>query len=387
MTLNTLIPLLLGGLPPELISKLDAAQLEKLTRGLPLASGGILELPISANAGPVGLGICLTQKDGGFSLLEDPEANFQAPTASKTWSALKEFALAHKQTSSLLRRAVSQSWVEFDFAPKMQKLSLAGFFFKLEEPFNRPPTAAVVREKAGANTVALTEKALELLDVPVNPASIQTLLSCIHARNASTRIAYVGAMFGRGTPGFRLVLADMPFYSLTGYLKKINYPHRRGMLPLVDFLTTRSGLETVSLHLDINGDVQPRLGLEVAMNPGSNLLPAWRAFLDQLIHTGASTPAKAKALPAWIRQFDRTQLAEKWPEALGIKYGSLHCSINHLKFSYQPGYFSQEVPPGDFGATLASQAHAGEISTKAYLAYQFAVRSAPAQPQVVGVNQ
>ena len=371
MTLKSLLPIIMDNLPPELLDAAAKKQLGTLAEALHIASGGIIELPISQNTGPVGVGICLTEKEDGFSLLEKPDASFGALSKPKVWAALKQFAQTRSKTANPLRTAVKQSWLEFDIDSKTTRLPAPGFFFKLEEPYNRPLVS--VAAKGG---LELIQKGLESLGVSVSPLSLDTLARCIEVASASTSVGYIGVMLGRETPGFRMVLAGMPFYNIMGYLKKIDYAPRKGMLPLVDFLIERVGLERLSLHLDIHEGIQPRLGLEVKMDPQLNQPTAWQAFLEQLIHTGMCTPARAGALPAWIRQFQHAEISEKWPEALERKYASLHRSISHVKFSYQPGYFSKDIPPGEFGATLASQAHAGEISTKAYLAYQ-AVRALP----------
>lgn len=375
MALNTLIPLILSGLPPALITDIDKARLEKIAQDLPLASGGILELPLGQETGPVGWGVHLTEKDGGFSMLEDSATHFKAAVGNKVWAALADFARTRKVAGHPLRRAVKQAWLEFDITPKTKALPTPSFFFKLAEPFNHPPTVAALNESA-PHSVTVIQQGLDILGLTPDEASLATLARCIKARNASTSIAYVGLMLGRNAaPGFRLVLSGMQFYSIMGYLRKIEYPHAKGLLPLTNFLAQRMGIETFSLQLDIDGDVQPRLGIEIGMDPKLNVPAAWQNFLGQLTHTGASTPAKAAALPGWIRQFTRTEMSEKWPAALGRKYGTLDRSISHLKFSYQPGYFSQDIPPGDFSGPLVSQAHAGEISAKAYLAYQAATLS------------
>lgn len=371
MNLNALIPLMLDNLPPELIDGVAKTQLEQIAGSLPIASGGILELPLGrGGVGLAGLGVCLTQKEGGFSLLEKPEASFGALSKPKVWAAIKKFAQTRSKAGHPLRRAVTQSWLEFDMDPVTKKLPAPGFFFKPEEPYNRPIIAP------GGKGLELIQQGLESLDVPTNPASLQALGRCIEIASASTCVGYIGVMLGRGTPGFRLVLAGMPTYNLMGFLKKIDFPHRKGLLPLADFFTSTADVERVSLHIDINNELQAQLGLEVAMDPKLNPVTAWQNFLQRLPPLGVSTAAKAAVLPAWIRWLRRAQVPEKWPEVLGSKYASLKLDINHVKFTYRPGEFSREVPPGEFGAVLASQGHAGEMSAKAYLAYQ-PVRSLP----------
>lgn len=381
--LSSILPFLLDGLPPEFIGNPERNLLEKITRGLPLASGGILELPLSENTGPAGLGVYLTE----FSLLETPETSFQInPAAKKTWDALKTFAQTRKATGSALRRGVSEGWLEFDLTPHTESLPVPGFFFKLDQPFNHPATTNLLKETAYRSSVDLIQQGLQALGAMPSEESLATLIRCIQARDATSSIAYIGLMMGRKAPGFRLVLSGMSFYGFTGYLKTIGYPQRRGLVPLVDFLTDKIGINKLSLHLDIHGDVQPRLGLEVSLDQQQNLPVGWQDFLGKLIHTGAATPQRANALPAWIRQFDRGQFPQNWPEALGRKYSKLRCSINHIKFSYQPGYFSNNIQPGAFDGSLANQARAGEISSKAYLAYQYAAGLAPTQLWALGAK-
>lgn len=372
--LISILPFLFDGLPTELLSDVDRTRLQKIAGALPLASGGILELPLSSDGGPVGLGLRLVRKEGGFAHLENAGQSFKpGPAARQAWKRLQSFAAAHKEAGSTLRRAVAEGWLEFDLDAKTRSLPAPSFFFKLEDSFRYPPTAGTLKEVGLQTSLTLIQKGLEALHVSPNEASLATLGRCIRARNASTSLAYVGVMMGRNAPGFRLTLGGMPFSSLTAYLRKIEYPYGdRGLLPLIDIVWRRMGVETLALHLDIDGDIQPRLGIEVAMATDANPAGAWESFLKMLTYSGISTPARARAVPAWHRQFHRAQMLEVWPEALGRKFTSLYCTVNHVKFSYVPGPVSGDIPPGDSEGPLSAQVRAGEISAKAYLAYQYA---------------
>ncbi len=373
-SLASLFPLLFDGLPPELLADPDRARLQKIAANLPLASGGILELPISADGGPVGLGLRLLRKQGGFEHLENAGRSFRPNLAARpAWKALQRFAAAVKEDASPLRRGVAEGWLEFDLNAKTKTLPAPGFFFKLEDPFAHPASAGVLKESQHHSSLALIQNGLDALGVSSDEGSLTALRRCIQARNASTGIAYVGVFLGRKTPGFRLVLGGMPFSSLTAYLRKIEYaPGFQGLLPLIDIISRRMGVETLALHLDIAGDIQPRLGIEIAMKTDANPAGAWGSFLEMLTYSGLSTPARARAIPSWQRQFQRTQMRETWPAVLGTKFTSLHRAINHVKFTHTPGPLSQNIPPGNSEGPLAAQARGGEISAKAYLAFQYA---------------
>jgi hypothetical protein len=372
--LASLLPLLFKDLPAELLSEADRAQLQKLAANLPLASGGLLEIPVSADGGPVGLGLRLVRKQGGFDHLENAGRSFKPGAAARpAWKALQQFAIAAHESDSPLRRGVAEGWLEFDLDAKTKALPAPGFFFKLEDPYRHPATAGILKETQYHSSVGLIQQGLDALGVTVDEASIATLIRCIRARSASTGISYIGVFLGRKTPGFRLVLGGMPFSELTAYLRKIEYaPGFQGLLPLTDIVWRRMGVETLALQLDIAGNVQPRLGFEVAMNTDANPAGAWASFLEMLIYSGLSTPARARAIPAWHRQFIRTQVGETWPKALGTRFSGVYCTINHVKFTHDPGPLSQNIPPGNSEGPLAVQARSGEMSAKAYLAFQYA---------------
>ncbi len=373
--LASILPLLFEDLPPEVIAEPDRERLKKITSGLPLASGGLIEIPLTTDGGPVGLGICLTQKQGGLAALEDPQRNFHArPVARPIWEAIQNFVAARKEAGSNLRRGVAEGWLEFDIDAKTRSLPAPNFFFKLERPFNRPATAGTLKQAHQHSSLSLIQKGLEALGVSISEASQATLSRCIRARNASTSIAYVGVMLARKTASFRLTLGGMHFYDLMAYLRKIEYPYgTRSLLPLLDIVSRHMSLETLALHLDIDGGtIQPQLGLEVSMNTDANPAGAWRGLLEQLTYAGVCTADRARGLPSWYRQFHRNQMREAWPEALGLKHTGLYCTINHVKFSYQPGTLSQNIPAGASQGTLTAQTHAQEITAKAYLAYQYA---------------
>jgi len=373
-TLTSIFPLLLNDLPPELLTESDHARLQKIAAHLPLVSGGILEVPVSDDGGPVGLGLRLVRKKDDFAHLENAGRGFKPkPAARQAWHTLKNFAAAINQSDSPLRRGMAEGWLEFDLNSKTRTLPPPGFFFKLEDPYAHPPTVGTLKESGSHGSLAFIQKGLESLGISLREDSLAALARCIQARNASTSLAYVGVFLGRKTPGFRLTLGNMPFSSLTAYLRKIEYaPGFHGLLPLIDIVWRRMGVETLALHLDIDGDVQPRLGIEVAMTTDANPAGAWSSFLEMLTYSGVITPARARAIPLWHKSFLRGQMRDTWPEALGTKFTGLYRTINHMKIIYEPGPFSQNIPPGGSEGPLAAQAHGGEISAKAYLAFQYA---------------
>jgi hypothetical protein len=293
-------------IPADARQRLTAASV----LGLPALSGLLLECPLGARPGPVGLALYAAGKRDRAVLTE-----LAAGAAdSAAWSAVASVLLSPNCSAADL-------WLEFDLTddPFVAGPEPPSVFVAVDRSLGRPPRLGPAAESAQRHAAAALAAVLGLLG-PSEPDPRPWLARVLALLPASARLSYLGAMHGRGERGWRLTFDSMPLDgSCTAMLSRLGLPDWQAYVPLIDRLA--AVVPAAVLHLDIepDGGPGPRLGFE---------LPAEAVAAPEL--SDYVTPTQRAALGQWPSQRHRLVDPASWPAALtGADH--LRRSVNHLK--------------------------------------------------------
>ena len=180
-------------------------------------------------------------------------------------------------------------WLEFDADPS-RRFSAPSLFFATSK-------VDAFSLGIGSTCPSLLKSLLRrLTDSPPNERHTRALDRCFAALGERDFIAQVGCMLGRGVRGTRvLVESTDPF----GYLRRLDVAIDLDVAAAV--LKPYGRLcEKLLVSLDVDGDIRPRVGLElIVAATGEDNPRRWSPILDRLREQGLCDPVRADALLAW----------------------------------------------------------------------------------------
>jgi len=253
------------------------------------------------------------------------------------WRPVLQLLEAWRVPGSLLRRAITGVWFEFDLDPRGSSSQLLpGLFLHFAQIDTGEVTAAELRDALAF--------AMNVLGVgKSSPAFLQALDACVEKIPSNVVPSYVGLMISR-----------QPF-SLRAQFSGFN---RRSLLEFLDAIRFEGLTEAFSVALDISDryfhafvfciDLLPerstRLGIELfprQYRDGMNNA----VFLEALVSLGLCSAGKREGALAWPARIQPGADAQPWPEQLLIQslakpideFGLIERQINHFKLVATPG--------------------------------------------------
>jgi len=240
------------------------------------------------------------------------------------WQGVRALCAQWLDPRSPLHDAVERMWLEFDLPPSPGgAVPAPGVFVDFAD----------CADGGGAEArLALIHAALNpLLGAPLPEATARALLRCLRAVPPGARAGYVGLLLPRGSAAVRLCVIDAPRASLPAFLAAAGWPGSPAGLEatLRALAPSRQGCahpDPGMVHLDVDGGVLPRIGLEYVFTRQGQArgtlgdLP----FLDRLVDDGLCTPAQRRALASWPGATVEVFPHESWPSVAVRR-------VNHVK--------------------------------------------------------
>ena len=334
-TLRALAPYV----PGELVAADSLRRIATTVDRLPLAVTGFFgfECPLGENSAKADFECRITRLHGGHAVLAGHSAAHVLPPAWRehpVWDRVGRFCQLWAEPSSPFHANVRDLWFEFDVGhARSPEVPLPSVFFG-------PPPAL-----DAAAYGWMLESAIPLLrGSPLPPPIERTLRDCLDALPAEASVRHVGLMLARPTDAVRLVVKDLPFDSLAGFLDRVGWPGASDAAHAALSPAARLGPSPRMLSLDIGARIGPRFGLECFLSAGAETSSRRASFFDYLVADGLCVPAKRDALLAWEEWAHEPDRAAASPEHLaplselvGLPVrGVFVPGLSHVKVSYQP---------------------------------------------------
>ena len=323
------LPVIFEHLLPHLSPALTPPARERLARlagVIPPIPRGIFECHLRDASTRVDFGLSIARAEAGFIAQPFLPA---AATALPAWQRVIDFGAHWADPASRLGAAIPSLWLEFDLDGVAPPRLAPSLFFMLKR---RGLEATEARE--------VTEAALRELLAESHETALRVVRRCFEVA-ASFRghgdvgkIHQVGVMLARPGSGVRLCVAALPPDLIVHYLEAVGWRGRADLLAaLVDWLRDRVDRLDL-LDLDIQeGQVQPRIGLEVLFDKHPPGNPRESAWLAELVARGACAPAWRDTVLAWPGY---THLAPGPQTELRLQQQLVKRRVSHFKLVHQP---------------------------------------------------
>ena len=261
--------------------------------------------------------------------------------AHPVWDRLRQFSALWAEPGSPLHGNVRILWLEFDLRDASpSEVPVPSAFFA--------PCRGLTRADADGDELAeawVLDPAIRLLrGTALSPSAARAVAGCVGALRRDAHVFQVGLMLARPVDTVRLCVRGLEFSELPEYLSHVGWPGawedaRTALAPFAE-LATRT-----ALHLDVGGEVSPRLGLECYLGDGSDWSPTATAFLDALAGAGLCVPPKREGLLAWPGEQRVTAGRVPLPPGVATRARLLSRAVftvyrremNHIKLNFTPG--------------------------------------------------
>lgn len=294
---------------------------------LPAIPHGGFECRLDADTTQLDLQQSIYSRDGEPAILADHLERLVAGTSGSlhpVWRRLQKFC----QTWENEQSGVEEIWLEIDLPDG--------------SPPALPPVPAIFvglsNNKSIADAIEIVKSSLEQIkDARLPERWEQRLNGCLRALPVDSRLSHIGLMISRNCESLRVNLQDMAPDFIVGYLRKCGWEGRSNELEtyINDFFAPTA---RVTLCLDIDEQINPRIGIECfnADPPESNR--PLRFFLARLVDYGLCTPQKRDALLAWPGLITPSDVVE-WPDHLiseailhpDRQFSALKRKLSHVK--------------------------------------------------------
>jgi len=323
------LPVVFESLFPHLAPVLAPPARERLSR-----LAGVIP-PIPRGGFECHLGDALTYVDFGQSIAR-AEARFIAPpflpdaiAALPAWQRVVAFGTHWADPVSRLGAAIPSLWLEFDLDGVEQPRLVPSLFFMLRRRGLEPVEARDAIEEALRGLLAEPlETVLRVVRRCFEVAA--SFRSC----GDVGKIHQAGVMLARPGNGVRLCVAALPPALIVPYLQAVGW---RGsvdeLAALVDWLRDRvDRIDLLDLEIR-EGEVQPRIGLEVLVDRHRPRNPRAAAWLAELVARGTCAPAWRDTVLAWPGY---TDLAPGPQTELRLQQQLVKRRVSHFKLAHQP---------------------------------------------------
>jgi hypothetical protein len=294
---------------------------------LPAALPQAFYLECRLRAEPAPVDWIVRVEEAGREILagRNPRIRLPEPLASSpVWARIARFCAAWTDEPGL-RRAVANLWLEFDLAPGGPAVAEPSVFVSTDE--------RVVRSFTAGEWEGFVGRLMALLG-PGSADTRRTLQRAIAERPAGARIPYLGFMLGRAVQPVRLYLAGVGAGALPSVLGRAGW---RGAAHELEELLARVAAageapEVGMAHLDLDGEVLPRVGVEYTLRRPEQLrgTVVETGFLDHLVALGLCAPQRRAGLTQWSGHTVATLRHELWQSVMLRR-------LNCIKLVHEPG--------------------------------------------------
>jgi hypothetical protein len=322
-------------LPGDPVSRVAQTRLEALASRLPaaLSSRVYIECRLGFRAPQVDLIVGVDRRGSELLTGRYPGVGL-APKDCRhpVWRRVGDLCRAWWDPAGPLGAALHLVWLEFDLCgePVSDEMPVPGIFADF---------LPVLADGSGSRSAnALAEAALRpLWGSPVAGRLRRSLGRCFAHLPPGAGVASLGVFPSRSGDAVRVCIQGLSDPQIPVYLAAAGWPARGDELREVLAELRRSrppgaGANAAVVHLDVDGDVSPRLGLEYGLPRRSQLHGRFRdtSLLDHLVARGLCSPHKRKALLRWPRASRATFPHELWP-SIAARW------LNHVKVAYEGG--------------------------------------------------
>jgi len=251
-----------------------------------------------------------------------------------SWFTLQRLASRWNQPDGPLKQEIESIWLEFDihgaqpYAPSL-------FFTPALQPQSRArliqrsrPLFALSRELGEA----------------ISKESLAAALTCLEQLPKQGKLAQIGCMLSRKPAPLRLCL-HLQREAVLEYLEDLGVP---ADLPRVAGILDLFGSydDEFFLHLDVLGEVQPKIGLDLNLTPAQSFPEVQVGkILEELCRLNLCTSAKREALENLSSHTPMGANLMNWPpglrrRCLQSQFGELSYfirTISHFKVVIEPG--------------------------------------------------
>lgn len=288
------LALLWPGCDPALVDPAARQRIEQVVTGFAPVPRIALELRLADGDRRIDLHQRITQAHGERALLA-------AHLADASDDPLRNFLIDWAEDADGLAGAIEQIFLEWDVADAPRKSSTPAVFLPVD-----------LRRDAASARGLRRALACDLID-RIQPGgtgrrAVEALCDTLPLGGS---ISHVGAMSGRAA-GVRINLRAIRRGTLGAVLEAIGWPGE--IAPAVawfDRLVAASDRVTVALDLD--PALLPRIGFEVFLDAPPEQEPRWALLLDMLLDAGLCAPDKRAALLAVSRTLLPEAQGQVWP--------------------------------------------------------------------------
>jgi hypothetical protein len=316
-------------LPEALASGAALARVGAVADRLPAALTTCLYLERFLRREPARLDLILRVDASARSLLAGPDRWAGAPADGGGWRRIAAFARAWSDPSTGLDASVEALWLEFDLPP---------------QPHTWPPAPRVFVDftRAAARRGTVDERcdlAVEVLGAlaPARPslALRRELRACLERLPEGAYVPYVGLSPARADAA-RVCVQGLR-RDLRAYLGRVGWPGdpeglaRDVLVPLAGAQAAGADEAVHVIHLDLEPQVRPALGLEYAFARADQARGVLREapLLDLLVARGWCDAAVRDAIGAWPGSREEALPHQIWPSRVERR-------VNHVKIVRAP---------------------------------------------------
>jgi hypothetical protein len=299
----------LAVLAPKLTEPLFAPEtvgrLRGLTQALPGDCQGTLEVRLASGAAQVDLSLRVLTESQAAALA----ARFPASPAGRFLSSWSE--------SEGPLAAVRSVWLEFDLDQ--------------EEP---PDPIVCAKLPADIDSGWLLRTLLPALQGgPLSRSQRDLILTCLDTLPGPAQLLYVFSLRARGSDAVRLEVFGMEPSQILAYLRRVaprTVPAAQEITPCFE------GVERLHLSLDIDAEIQPRIGIEGSFPRQPRRESRWKELFDRLESRGLCAAGKRDAALAWPGYDSFWTAPEPWPIGEMGSRGFCVRGLSHLKIVCRP---------------------------------------------------
>lgn len=376
--LGSSLALVLPFLDPALVGVSEADELMAAANALPPLHRAGFECRLAADDPAVDLQQGLITADGNPAVAARYLA--RQPASAPEWERVRRVCelCSSVPGPGSLAGSVAELWLELDRGD-----GPAGFL---------PSIFAVLEARNPALALRATESLVPELLGEDGPRLLMVLRRCAASCPPQARISHVGAMLGRQFVTLRVHVAGLPLQELGSYLGRIGWQGDIAEARAAAGMLLDHG-DSLTVCLDLDDGVLPRLGLECFFTQQWGVDPRWRPLLRRLTETGLCSPAKAAALLRWPGSVTPSAAEQRWPEDLVVQsllapeasFGVIERRLSHVKLTCTAGaplsakaYFGfghvwhrASAPSGSPVAVRARRSPAGSVAVAVQRATEY----------------
>jgi hypothetical protein len=259
------------------------------------------------------------------------------PGHYSAWDKLSQFCNLWVDTQSFLNKQVQGIWLEFDVNGTATRIPEPSIFMAFDRALSAIP------DKLNA-----AETGLEILrGQPLTESERNRLKRCFESGSRNTAVIHLGVWLSRPIECLRVIVKGKGCSWIRPYLKQIGWPFSwHNVQQQGSFFFKWS--DTITLALDIDTNLHPRIGFEFAIHSPQDRAIGWGKIFDRLVDLQLCDPVKRDACLAWPGWILPESISGPWPQHLVLEsivrepneFSAFCRSIGHVKLIYDTNRFT-----------------------------------------------